>query len=48
MGAGGNVHADVLAGREAEIDWEDVYQGQEMRDEVPFHGEMEGRFGMGW
>ena len=47
-GGGGNVHADILAGRDAEIGWEDVFTGEEMRDQVDFHVEMEGRFGMGW
>jgi len=48
-GAGGaGVHADILAGRDGEIGWEDVYTGEEMREQADFHGEMEGRFGMGW
>lgn len=47
-GAGRSVHADILAGRDAEISWEDVYMGDEMRDPVDFHVEMEGRFGMNW
>lgn len=45
---GGNVHADILAGRDGEIAWEDVYSGEEMRDPVDFHCEMEMRMGMNW
>jgi proteasome maturation protein len=46
--ASGGVHRDILEGRDAEIDWEDVFDGQELRNEKDFHAEMEGRFGMGW
>ena len=45
---GGGVHADILAGRDMEIGWEDVFTGEEMREEMDFHSEMEGRFGMNW
>nr|POF03509.1 proteasome maturation factor ump1 [Quercus suber] len=59
LGAGGSagVHADILAGRDAEIAWEDVFVGAGaegvlgLRGEGggEFHAEMEGRFGMvGW
>lgn len=47
-GLGGNLHADILAGRDGEIGWEDVFTGEEMRDQVDFHTEMEVRFGMNW
>jgi proteasome maturation protein len=47
-GGMGGLHADILAGRDAEIGWEDVFGGDEMRDQLDFHTEMEGRFGMGW
>ncbi|KAK3707507.1 hypothetical protein LTR37_012149 [Vermiconidia calcicola] len=48
-GGGGGVHEDILSGRDAEIGWEDVFvSGEEMRDQVDFHVEMERRFGMGW
>lgn len=45
---GASVHGDILAGRDCEIGWEDVFTGREMRDEVSFHGDMEGAWGMGW
>jgi proteasome maturation protein len=48
LGGGSGVHRDILEGRDAEIDWEDVFQGGELRNEGDFHGEMEGRFGMNW
>ena len=43
---GAGVHADVLSGRDCEISWEDVFTGEELRDSVDFHSEMEGRFRM--
>ena len=51
FGGGGmvsGVHEDILSGRDAEIGWEDVFTGEEMRDQVDFHVEMERRFGMNW
>ncbi|KAK3638655.1 hypothetical protein LTR56_012961 [Elasticomyces elasticus] len=48
FGEGASVHADILAGRDTELDWEDVYTGGEMRETVDFHVEMEGHFGMAW
>ena len=45
---GGSLHADILAGRDSEIGWEDVFTGQEMREGMDFHVEMERRFGMNW
>ncbi|KAK0314955.1 hypothetical protein LTR74_013332 [Friedmanniomyces endolithicus] len=47
-GMGASVHADILAGRDAEIGWEDVFTGGEMGEGGDFHVEMEGRFGMAW
>jgi len=47
LGMGG-VHSDILAGRDCEIGWEDVFTGEEMRDQVDFHVEMERGFEMGW
>lgn len=47
-GMGSSVHADILAGRDSEIGWEDVFTGDEMRDQVDFHVEMERRFAMNW
>ncbi|EAL91534.2 putative 20S proteasome maturation protein Ump1 [Aspergillus fumigatus] len=42
---GGNVHEDilVLGGRDTEIDWEDIFQGDEFREPPSFHDEMEKR-----
>lgn len=47
-GAVGGVHADVLAGRDLEIGWEDVFKGQEVREGMDFHSEMEARLRMNW
>lgn len=48
-GAGGSagLHADILAGRDESIDWEDVFEGDVFREPRDFHVEMEGRFSMG-
>ncbi|KAI1452535.1 proteasome maturation factor UMP1 [Annulohypoxylon moriforme] len=35
------VHEDILRGREAMIDWEDVFTGEEQRGAVGVHDEME-------
>ncbi|CAK1358591.1 uncharacterized protein RHO25_007370 [Cercospora beticola] len=44
---GSGLHADILMGRDCELDWEDVFTGgEEMRNEVDFHTEMEMRFKM--
>ncbi|KAI2789999.1 hypothetical protein POX_d05500 [Penicillium oxalicum] len=45
---GGNVHEDILAlgGRDTEIGWEDVFQGDELREPPSFHDEMEKRLKM--
>lgn len=43
----GGVHEEILAGRDGEMDWEDVYVG-EMRERADFHAEMEARCGMNW
>ncbi|KAK4574536.1 hypothetical protein LTR86_001377 [Recurvomyces mirabilis] len=48
VGRGASVHADILMGRDCELDWEDVFEGSVMRNEVDFHAEMEGVMGMGW
>ncbi|GIJ86015.1 hypothetical protein Asppvi_004888 [Aspergillus pseudoviridinutans] len=42
---GGNVHEDilVLGGRDTEIGWEDIFQGDEFREPPSFHDEMEKR-----
>ncbi|TPX09043.1 uncharacterized protein E0L32_001696 [Thyridium curvatum] len=40
-GSGGGVHEDVLRGREAVIEWEDVFTGEEQRAAVGVHDEIE-------
>lgn len=45
---GAGVHADILAGRDAEIGWEDVFSGEGLGDVPDFHAEMERRFGMNY
>ncbi|KAI8623857.1 proteasome maturation factor UMP1-domain-containing protein [Xylariaceae sp. FL1651] len=37
----GSVHEDVLMGREATCDWEDVFTGEEQRGALGVHAEME-------
>ncbi|KAI9713471.1 MAG: hypothetical protein M1820_000853 [Bogoriella megaspora] len=44
----GSVHADVLRGRDTEVEWEDVFTGEETREVPDFHSEMEGRMRMNW
>ncbi|KAI0897113.1 proteasome maturation factor UMP1 [Annulohypoxylon nitens] len=41
LGGGRSVHEDILRGREARIDWEDVFTGEEQRAAVGVHDEME-------
>ncbi|EEP75860.1 conserved hypothetical protein [Uncinocarpus reesii 1704] len=45
-----NIHEDILAlgGRETEIGWEDVFQGDDLREPPSFHDEMEQRLKMNW
>ncbi|CAJ2512167.1 Uu.00g051820.m01.CDS01 [Anthostomella pinea] len=38
---GSSVHEDVLRGREAFVDWDDVFTGEEQRGAVGVHEEME-------
>lgn len=40
-GSRGGVHEEILEGREAEMGWEDVFLGDEMRGVVGFHEEVE-------
>ncbi|KAF2761767.1 proteasome maturation factor UMP1 [Pseudovirgaria hyperparasitica] len=47
LGASAGVHSDILAGRDAEVGWEDVFTtGAEMRDGPDFHTEMEHKLKM--
>lgn len=39
--AAAGVHEDILRGREATVEWEDVYTGEEQRAVVSVHDEME-------
>ncbi|ODH13737.1 hypothetical protein ACO22_06951 [Paracoccidioides brasiliensis] len=45
-----NIHADILAlgGRETEVTWEDVFDGDDLREPATFHDEMEQRLKMNW
>ncbi|KAI0401793.1 proteasome maturation factor UMP1-domain-containing protein [Xylaria palmicola] len=46
-GAGSaSVHEDILMGREASCDWEDVYSGEEQRGALGIHDEMERKLKM--
>ncbi|KAK2745468.1 hypothetical protein FQN55_006162 [Onygenales sp. PD_40] len=47
-GRGGSVHADILAlgGRETEVGWEDVFDGDDLREPAAFHDELEQRVKM--
>ncbi|KAI0974357.1 proteasome maturation factor UMP1-domain-containing protein [Xylaria arbuscula] len=38
---GASVHEDILTGREASCDWEDVFTGEEQRGALGVHEEME-------
>ncbi|KAJ5279672.1 hypothetical protein N7478_005044 [Penicillium angulare] len=44
----GNVHEDilVLGGRDTEVGWEEIFQGDDFREPPTFHDEMEKRLGM--
>ena len=37
------VHRQILEGRDCELDWEDVYQGEVAGGALEFHSEMERR-----
>ncbi|KAL1977379.1 hypothetical protein VTN31DRAFT_238 [Thermomyces dupontii] len=49
-GRSSSVHEDILVigGRDTEIDWEDVFTGDEFREPPSFHDEMEKRLRMDW
>lgn len=42
------VHADILSGRDTEMDWEDVFVAQEQDQKADFHTEVEARMRMNW
>ncbi len=48
MGGSARVGEDVLAGRDAELSWEDVYKSDETREGADFHSEMEAKLKMNW
>ncbi|KAL8709957.1 MAG: hypothetical protein Q9220_005407 [cf. Caloplaca sp. 1 TL-2023] len=48
LGGSAGVSGDILAGRDGEVQWEDVYGGDETRDRVDFHSEMERKLKMDW
>jgi len=49
LGGSSSSTSDVLAGRDTEITWEDVYKaGEEFRELPDFHTEMEARLRMNW
>lgn len=41
-----SLHEDILSGRDASVDWEDVYTGEEQRSAVGIHEEMERKLKM--
>ncbi|PGH35689.1 proteasome maturation protein [[Emmonsia] crescens] len=44
------IHEDILTlgGRETEVTWEDVFDGDDLREPATFHDEMEHRLKMNW
>jgi len=48
LGVSAGVSSDVLAGRDSEVQWEDIFGGDELRDIPDFHTEMEARMKMNW
>ncbi|KAL8749655.1 MAG: hypothetical protein Q9199_007549 [Rusavskia elegans] len=48
LGVSAGVSGDILVGRDAEITWEDVYTGSELREGADFHAEVERKLGMDW
>ncbi|KAK8156421.1 proteasome maturation factor UMP1-domain-containing protein [Phyllosticta citrichinensis] len=48
LGGASGLHSDILTGRDAEIDWEDVFKGNELGPVPDFHTEMETRMKMNW
>ena len=48
LGPSAGLSGDVLEGTDTECTWEDVFPGDETREPVGFHAEMEGRLRMDW
>jgi len=49
LGGGTPIHSDILAGKDCECSWEDVFgAGEEFRELPDFHTEMEARMRMNW
>lgn len=48
LGGSAGVHGDILSGRDMELDWQDVFTGEDYRDVPDFHTEMEARMKMNW
>jgi len=48
LGGASNVHKDILEGRDCELDWEDVFTGEGVREMPDFHTEMEAKMRMNW
>ncbi|KAL8906475.1 MAG: hypothetical protein Q9207_002013 [Kuettlingeria erythrocarpa] len=48
LGVSAGVSGDILAGRDTEVQWEDVFQGDETRESADFHAEMERKLRMDW
>jgi proteasome maturation protein len=48
LGGASGLHKDILEGRDTEIDWEDVFTGNELREVPDFHTEMEAKMRMNW
>lgn len=41
-----SVHQDILSGKDAAVDWEDVFTGEDQRGALTFHEEMERKLKM--
>ncbi|KAL9022751.1 MAG: hypothetical protein Q9185_000013 [Variospora sp. 1 TL-2023] len=48
LGGSAGVSGDILAGRDTQMQWEDVYRGEETRESADFHAEMERKLKMDW
>ena len=46
LGGSSGVGGDILAGRDTEVSWEDVYRVDETREGATFHAEMEAKLKM--